>query len=296
MNSPLNEASSNKETDQDRLDGLLSDDVLSLDLVSALAGDRPLTKAEEVLLEKKKSTLGNKFFSDLLFAVTHQHFEPDAAKALWQEILRHKYQLSAALKRDIRLVVAALDYLSNITTNIESTTLISEDHIAHIVDVSLRDGLTGLFNHAYFYRRVDFELKILSRYGTPVALMMIDIDDFKDFNDRFGHQEGDAVLKSVGAIIEAETRDADICCRYGGEEFGVVLPSTDSGEALILGERLRKAIKKRHWYKRKVTVSIGIAAASQKQSLPTPQSLVKEADDALYKAKAGGKNRVITGE
>ena len=294
MNTPSNESPSNKETDQDRLDGLLSDDVLSLDLVSALAGDRPLTKDEALLLEKKKGTLGNKFFSDLLFAVSHQHFEPDIAKALWKEVVLHKYKMSAALKRDIRLVVAALDYLSNITGNIESTTLISEDHIAHIVDISLRDGLTGLFNHAFFYRRIDFELKILARYGTPVSLMMVDIDDFKDFNDQYGHQEGDAVLSSVGAIIEAETRDADICCRYGGEEFAVVLPSTDRREALMLGERLRKAIETNQRNKGKITVSIGIAAASQKQPLPTPQSFVKEADDALYEAKSEGKNRVIT--
>ena len=296
MNTPRNESSPNKETDQDRLDGLLSDDVLSLDLVSALAGDRPLTKAEALLLEKKKDALGNRFFSDLLFAVTHQHFEPDIAKVLWKEIVHHKYKMSAALKRDIRLVVAALDYLSNITENIESTTLISEDHIAHIVDVSLHDGLTGLFNHAFFYRRIDFELKILARYGTPVSLMMVDIDDFKDFNDRYGHQEGDAILTSVGAIIEAETRDADICCRYGGEEFGVVLPSTDRREALMLGERLRKAIEKNQRDKGKITVSIGIAAASPKRPLPTPQSFVKNADDALYKAKSKGKNRVIAGK
>jgi diguanylate cyclase (GGDEF)-like protein len=296
MNSPGKNFPSGEETDQDRMDGLLSDDVLSLDLVSALAGDRPLTKAETLLLEKKKGTLGNKFFSDLLFAVTHQHFEPDIAKALWKEVVLHKYKMSAALKRDIRLVVAALDYLSNITGDILSTTLISEDHIAHIVDVSLHDGLTGLFNHAFFYRRIDFELKILARYGTPVSLMMVDIDDFKDFNDQHGHQEGDAVLSSVGAIIEAETRDADICCRYGGEEFGVVLPSTGRSEALMLAERLRKAIEKNQRDNRKITVSIGIAAASKKQPLHTPQSLVKEADDALYEAKASGKNRVIARE
>jgi diguanylate cyclase (GGDEF)-like protein len=80
-------------------------------------------------------------------------------------------------------------------------------------DQARLDGLTGLFNHAFFYRRIDFELKILARYGTPVSLMMVDIDDFKDFNDQYGHQEGDAVLSSVGAIIEAETRDADMAGR-----------------------------------------------------------------------------------
>ncbi len=292
MNTPGNSLSSGKETDKDRLTSLLSTDVLTLDLVSALAGDRPLTKAEALLLDNKKNSLGNRFFSDLLYAITHQHFEAAIAETLWQEIVRHKYEMSAALKRNIRVVVAALDYLSNITGDILSTTLIAEDQIADIIDVSLRDGLTGLFNHTFFYRRIDFELNRSARYGTPVSLMMIDIDDFKEFNDRYGHQEGDAVLRSVGALIKAESRDSDICCRYGGEEFCVILPSTDSGEAVLLAERLRKAIEKNQPDNRKLTVSIGIAAASG-LPLHTPESLVKKADDALYEAKAGGKNRVI---
>lgn len=281
-----------EETDKNRLDGLISTDVLTLDLVSALAGDRPLTKVEALLIDNKKKSLGNKFYSDMLYAITHQHFEAEIANTLWQEILRHKYEMSTELKRNIRVVVAALDYLSNITGDIQSPTLISEDHIADIIDVSLRDGLTGLFNHAFFYRRLEFELERSDRYNTTVALMMIDIDDFKKFNDHFGHQEGDAVLRTVGAIIEAVSRDTDICCRYGGEELCVILPSTGSEEAILLAERLRKAIEKSQHDNRKITVSIGIAAANR-ELFHTPQSLVKVADDSLYEAKANGKNCVV---
>ena len=291
MDTSRSKSSNNGKSDHDRLDGLLSDDALQLDLISALAGDRPLSKAETIILENRKNSQGNKFYSDLLYTITHQHFEADIAKILWQEIVHHKYEMSSALKRDIRLVVAALDYLSNITSNVESMTLISEDHIAHIVDVSLRDGLTGLFNHAFFYRRIDYELKIFARYGTPISLMMIDIDDFKSFNDLYGHQKGDEVLTAVGAIIEAETRDADICCRYGGEEFAVILPQTTSQDAALFGERLRKTIEKSHKNNNFITVSIGIASANEYISV---QTLVKEADDALYEAKTSGKNRVIT--
>jgi two-component system, cell cycle response regulator len=277
------------------LDGLLSIDALSLDIISALAGDRPLSKAEALMLDNRKNTLGNRFFSDVLYTITHQHFEPDIARTLWQEIIRHKYEMSSALKRDTRIVVATLDYLSNITGNIASTTLISEDHIADIVDVSLRDGLTGLFSHAFFYRRTDFEIKLSARYGATVSLMMIDIDNFKDFNDQYGHQEGDAILYSVGATIVAETRDSDICCRYGGEEFAVLLPSTDRNKALVLAERLRAAIEKKQADEKKITVSIGVAASIASVSL-TAQTLVKEADIALYEAKIRGKNRVFATE
>ena len=145
-------------TDTDRLDGLLSADTLTLDLVSAFAGDRKLTMNESRLVEAKQKRLGNAFYSELFYAITHQHFEPDVAGQLWQEIIRHKCDMSCALKRNIRVVVAALDYLSNITGDIISTTLISEEHIAGIVDSSIRDGLTGLFNHAFFYRRAEIEI------------------------------------------------------------------------------------------------------------------------------------------
>ena len=244
MNNIAKKFSSAEETDKGRLDSLLSTDVLTLDLVSALAGDRSLTKVEALLIENKKKSLGNKFYSDLLYAITHQHFEAEIANTLWQEILRHKYEMSTELKRNIRVVVAALDYLSNITGDIQSPTLISEDHIADIIDVSLRDGLTGLFNHAFFYRRLEFELERSDRYNTTVALMMIDIDDFKKFNDHFGHQEGDAVLRTVGAIIEAVSRDTDICCRYGGEELCVILAINGQRRSYSVSRKTQKSNRK----------------------------------------------------
>ena len=295
MNAPGERPSSAEESDEDRLDGLRSANVLTLDLVSALAGDRPLKEAEAVLLDGRKRRLGNRFYSDVLYAVTHQHFGADTARDLWHEIVRHKYEMSGALKRNIRVVVAALDYLANITGDIASTTLISEEHIAGIVDVSLRDGLTGLFSHAFFYRRTDFEIRRTARYGTPVSLMMIDIDDFKVFNDRYGHQEGDAILSSVGAAIEAEARNTDICCRYGGEEFAVLLPSTEGSEALALAQRVRDAVAEAGPHGRRITVSVGVATATA-TSARTTERLVNEADAALYEAKAGGKNRVVVRE
>jgi diguanylate cyclase (GGDEF)-like protein len=281
--------------DKARLDSLLSADVLTLDLVSALAGDRPPSKTEALLFDDMRNARGNRFYSDVLYAITHQHFGSDIAGDLWREIVRHKYEMSKVLKRNIRVAVAALDYLSNITGDIASTTLISEDHIADIVDVSLRDGLTGLFGHAFFYRRTALELARSAGRGSPVSLMMIDIDDFKELNDRYGHQDGDAVLHWVGATLKAGTRDTDICCRYGGDEFAVLLPSTDRKEAFVLAERLRAAIENGQPHGRKVTVSIGVAVATA-SATHTAQTLVKEADVALYEAKTRGKNRVFAAE
>jgi diguanylate cyclase (GGDEF)-like protein len=295
MITPENKESSTGETDKERLDGLLSVDVLTIDLVSAFAGDRSLNKDEARILELKKNNLGNGFYSELLYTISHQHFQPDIAQSLWLEIIRHKYEMSVALKRNIRIVVAALDYLSNITGTIIATTLISEEHIADIVDSSIRDGLTGLFNHAFFFRRTEIEIKRSIQSAVSVSLMMIDIDDFKAFNDRYGHQEGDAILHMIGTIIKAETRQADFCCRYGGEEFGVVLPGADMPEARSLAERLRGAVEAGLPADRKLTVSIGIATMTRARDCFS-EDLIGRADEALYEAKATGKNRVVSRE
>lgn len=280
-----------EETEACRLSGLLADDALLLDLVSAFSGDRQLTGVEEKLLSNLKNNRGDKFFSDLLYAITHKYFPPDVARELWGKIVEHKYGMSILLKRNVQIAVATLDYLSNFTGDLRSTTLIDETHIADIVRISLHDGLTGLFNHSYCYQRINMELLRYLRYDTAVSIMMIDIDDFKKFNDVYGHQEGDSILVKAGALIESEVRDSDICCRYGGEEFLVILPSTKIMESESLAERLRLEFEKNFSGKYKITISIGVASSAK--DTRTAQSLVKKADDALYKAKNEGKNRVV---
>lgn len=152
MNTSGSNLPSINETDKDRLDSLLFPDVLTLDLVSALAGDRPLTKAEALLLDRRKAALGNRFYSDLLYAITHQHFEADIAKTLWKEIIRHKYEMSAAL-----------DYLSNITGDILSTTLISEEHNCRLTHRNISTILIYIF---YFKKSF---ITRFSVFGTVLA-------------------------------------------------------------------------------------------------------------------------------
>lgn len=281
-----------EETSADRRQGLLADDALTLDLVSALAGDRQLTKAEKSRFSDLKKIRGSKFFSDLLYSITHQYFPPDVAEGLWTEILRHKIELSTVLIRNVRITVAALDYLSNITTNMNSATIVGERHIAEIVGLSMRDGLTGLFNHTYFYQQIDMEVSRYVRYNTVVSLLLIDIDDFKNVNDTFGHQEGDRILAAMGRKFSALARNSDICCRYGGEEFALILPLTDIREASAIADRLRtELVESLPDGSTMVTVSIGVVSSEKK--IRTSQELVKNADAALYQAKRSGKNRVV---
>lgn len=264
---------------------------LSLDLVAALAGDRPLSESEKAIVDAMRKEREGKFFSDLLYAITHRFFSPAVAEDLWNRILRHKYEMSSIMKRNIRITVASLDYLSNLTAELPSPTVSDEAYITNLVYLSMHDGLTGLFNHSSCFQKIDVELKRYSRYHTPASFMMIDIDNFKEINDRLGHRVGDNVLLALGRIIREEARQPDICCRYGGDEFSVIMPLTDSRDAGILAERLRGRITQSMFDGMKVTVSIGVASLDD--DVRTSQDLLQKADTALYEAKKNGKNRIV---
>jgi diguanylate cyclase (GGDEF)-like protein len=268
----------------------VEENAMTFDLISGLAGDRQLTEQENSLLNELKKARGELFYSDLLHAITHQFFRPEVAENLWNQILRHKYDMSFALKRNIRVAVASLDFLSNLTGDLHSPTVIDEKRIAGIIDHSLRDGLTQLFNHTTCFHKIKQELSRFERYGTQVSIMMIDIDDFKKINDTYGHTEGDGVLGLLGKIIVAEIRDADTCCRYGGEEFTVIMPSTGIRDAGALAERLREKVEQSMPMGKRVTISIGVASCNT--TVSSAQLLVNKADAALYLAKTNGKNRV----
>jgi diguanylate cyclase (GGDEF)-like protein len=272
--------------------GLHEDKELTLDLVSALAGDRPLTEFETAFFADLKRGRADEFFPHLLYAITHESFPPAVAEGLWNEILRHKFELSGALNRNVGVVVAALDYLSNLKGELKAPTLMGESHVADIARLALRDGLTRLFNHTTCLEKIAVEVRIHERYGRDASLMMVDVDDFKKINDQHGHQAGDRVLAALGAIIDEATRGSDICCRYGGEEFAVILPATDNREAGLLAERLRAMAEGGLPDGLRVTVSIGVASCGE--DTRTAEALVGKADAALYRAKQSGKNCVVS--
>jgi diguanylate cyclase (GGDEF)-like protein len=161
---------------------------------------------------------------------------------------------------------------------------------------AVTDELTGLFNLRHFHDTLDGEIERSRRFGTDVGLMLLDIDDFKRVNDTYGHQQGDLVLIEVGRVLRTLSRDIDEPARYGGEEMAVVLPQTDVAGAELLAERMRSAVaaieidRLDGGGRLKVTASFGVA------SLPSnareKDSLIAEADAALYRAKRAGKNRV----
>jgi diguanylate cyclase (GGDEF)-like protein len=162
--------------------------------------------------------------------------------------------------------------------------------------LSVTDRLTELYNHGYFKQRLDEEFQRSVRFGHPLSLIMLDIDDFKEFNDSFGHPCGDRVLKSVSEVIRKNLRDMDIAARYGGEEFVVVLPETTCDGATMVAERIRVEVERvSHEIADMVhvnrTVSIGVA--TYPGSASTAQALLEAADSAMYRGKRAGKNTVV---
>jgi diguanylate cyclase (GGDEF)-like protein len=162
--------------------------------------------------------------------------------------------------------------------------------------MSITDPLTGLLNRRYLEERLTEELNRSKRYSYPMSCLMIDIDDFKTYNDRNGHQAGDVALKITAHSLKAALRSADIACRYGGEEFCVLLPQTSLSEAGVIAERMRLKVTETDYPYGKSqprgTVSISIGISTFGKNIDTPDSVIAAADRALYNAKHLGKNRI----
>jgi diguanylate cyclase (GGDEF)-like protein len=166
---------------------------------------------------------------------------------------------------------------------------------ANLYQLAITDGMTQLFINRYFHQKLQEEIRRSQRYKRPVALIFSDIDHFKKFNDTYGHQQGDAVLITTAKIFRESIRDTDIPCRYGGEEFAIILPETGHEQALEVAERLRKNIEAYEFpalqgKPLKVTLSLGVA--TYPLHAENEPDLIKKADLALYACKEAGRNCV----
>ena len=163
-------------------------------------------------------------------------------------------------------------------------------------NLSLTDSLTGLYSRRYFDEKLRVEVELAGRISRPLVLVVLDIDDFKAVNDTYGHPVGDQVLVALGDIIRTSIRKEDIACRYGGEEFGLILPTTDRTDAEGVAERVRSRFAE-HRFKadgaRTFTCTVSLGLALWKSDYRSPSDLLQKADEALYRAKSAGKNRVV---
>jgi diguanylate cyclase (GGDEF)-like protein len=160
---------------------------------------------------------------------------------------------------------------------------------ARLAELATTDELTGVKNRRRFGEDLYLLFAQAQRQSSPLSLIMLDIDHFKQFNDAFGHPAGDRILREVGSTLKSILRNHDVVARYGGEEFVVLLPGTDLDEAMDVAERLRSALAEYPWTDRAVTASLGIATSDA--DTPDAATLVDHADRALYRSKQCGRNR-----
>lgn len=239
---------------------------------------------------------GTKIYSDLFFSLTRQKVEGELAKTYWRNVTDHHAYLSSALNRQVGIRVALCDYIININPLVDSPIIIDVNKFLQQERHAFVDELTGLFNRRYFNQIIHQEVRNSVRFKEPFSLLMIDIDNFKQYNDTFGHQAGDKLLSDLSTLMCYTAREIDHVVRYGGEEFAIILPRVDKEYAERVAWRHKEAVEKHDFEYEpslpagKVTISIGVASFPSDAADAT--ELVARADQSLYRAKKLGRNMV----
>ncbi len=200
-------------------------------------------------------------------------------------MILHSANAGAFQDSDVQSLESVSDIVANAIQNAY--------YVDRVRQLAYIDGLTGVFNRRFFEVRIVEEIERAARYSGAMAVLMVDIDHFKKLNDEFGHLLGDEVLKQVSALFVQHIRKIDVVCRYGGEEFAILLPETTGENAVAVSEKLRRDVETFHFpgVPRPVTISIGVADYPEHGS--NRDELVRAADSALYAAKQAGRNRVL---
>lgn len=245
----------------------------------------------KTVFDQYESKYSGRLYSKILLSLTHESYDEDKAKHLWDGIVKHYERMERILGRKVGVVVSALDYMQNITYDLQSPRLIEMEKSMLVVNTTLNDELTGLYLRDVFDMVLIKEVETSMRLNSPLSLLMIDIDDFKVVNDTYGHQTGDQVLHDIGEVINKCIRTMDFAARYGGEELSVIMPGTTLEEAGHVADRIRRAIESLKFDDFSVTVSIGVAQITS--DIESPKDLVEASDKALYEAKETGKNKVV---
>ncbi len=275
-----------------------------VDLIDLLGQDRFLESPEALqqIIQRLRDVNDN-LYVELLFHLTYRRFPESEADALWKGIMGHKAKLERALGRKVGFRVAAIEYLEGEKRILRGVRLIARPEFESILSFVHIDEVSGVYSRRYFNDRLAEEVGRARRYGNPLTLLLLDLDAFKLVNDRCGHVVGDATLRQIGRLLKETTRQTDAVCRFGGDEFALILPETDASAASVTGERIRKAVSSFSVPVSpegingidipdapKLTLSIG--GACYPANCEEAEELVALADQMCLEAKRAGKNRV----
>lgn len=239
----------------------------------------------------------DRYFSNRVRQLAHLDLSESDAEELWARVVQHRRALQHQLGRDVGQRVALLDYISNVRPQIiDEPQIIEKSTLEAIEHRAVADALTGLFNRHYFETELAREAQRCARYGVCSSLLLMDLDQFKEVNDTHGHRVGDHVLQAMGVLILKHVRAADVPCRYGGDEFAVILPDTPLADAIVMAQRICTDV--RWWFSQNgicgvtlaMTASGGVATLGSETS---PDQLFRAADAALYEAKRNGGGQIV---
>ena len=252
--------------------------------------DDRLIKELNQIIEKEGKTA----YSVIFHVLTNLEIEPEEAMEFWDEIITHYKKLVSILGRKVNLRTALCDYFCSIHRSLKNPKVVEIQLFEKTVKASRFDSLTGLYNRQSFDETLESEINRGKRHGKELSVLFLDLDDFKEVNDSFGHQTGDEVLKQVAKIVLNEKRSEDLAARYGGEEIVVIMPETSKVASLVLAERIRKRVEEMRidFNGNTVRLTISGGLASFPENATDAKSLLKCADNALYTAKGSGKNGI----
>ncbi len=234
-------------------------------------------------------------YQRILFLFSHVQFSVEEARDHWDRILAHRSELSAKLERKVAFRVALLDYFLT-KLRLYKTPQVLELYIYENAKYNVTlDELTGLYNHRFLREYLWKETKRSVRYEKKFSLLVIDIDDFKGINDRYGQITGDDILKSLSKSLEMNMRIEDVATRYSGDEFIVILPETDKKGALVFASRIKRLMENldANYGDIDLSIKVSIGVATFGEDSNDPVELMELADKALYRAKFMGKNRIV---
>jgi len=270
------------------MDQLLKQQLLELILESS-SDEAFISKVTDL-----RSRKGDVVYQSLFKLLAGIDIQVNKCDLHWQKALSHRQDMMKVLDRNVDITTALSDYLQNSTNFLIHPRLIETGFYESVVRQTIHDKLTGLFNRPYFDEAYRQQVSLAKRYQDDFTILFLDVDNFKDINDTYGHQAGDLVLRRLGEIIQQQKRDSDIAARYGGEEFVLLLTHTDNVSGFIFAERLRLAIEQSQIlyqnHNIKMTVSGGLASFPFNSQ--NPEQLLEMADNAVYLAKGAGKNKI----
>jgi diguanylate cyclase (GGDEF)-like protein len=232
----------------------------------------------------------------LFYVLVRIDFPAGRAKTHWKKLVTVWEDLDRKAGAELDLRVVVIHYFLRVQKELHNPAVVEIKFLQQTEESATHDELTGVYNFRYFQQRIEQEISRVRRYDRGMSLLMIDVDDFKNFNDQNGHLAGNAALKKLAGVLSKNARDVDVVCRYGGEEFAVILPTTLKNGALTAAEKMRTRVARVRFAGGskqplgKVTVSAGVA--TMPTDATSAEKLVARADAALYRAKAMGKNRV----